>query len=233
MAAPMPEAASYEEQHVHDVYESIASHFSATRYKPWPVVGDFLNSLPNGSVGIDVGCGNGKYLAVNPNVFVMGSDRSPSLVRIARDHGGEKRSDVAVADGLSLPYPDRAVDFAICIAVVHHLSTNERRIAAVRALLDCIKDGGKILVFVWALEQGSSRRGFNEGTDQDLLVPWVKKAKVEKGGQPVDGSSDQTYQRYYHLFKKGELEDDVASAGGKVLDHGYDRDNWWVIASRA
>lgn len=35
--APMSEAdtsaETYEEQHVHSVYESIASHFSATRYK--------------------------------------------------------------------------------------------------------------------------------------------------------------------------------------------------------
>lgn len=27
--------AAYEEQHVHKVYEAIASHFSSTRYKVW------------------------------------------------------------------------------------------------------------------------------------------------------------------------------------------------------
>lgn len=66
----------YESEHVHEVYEQIASHFSATRYKPWPIVERFLKELPDGSVGLDVGCGNGKYLAVNPNVFMVGSDRS-------------------------------------------------------------------------------------------------------------------------------------------------------------
>ncbi|KNC73254.1 hypothetical protein SARC_14185, partial [Sphaeroforma arctica JP610] len=27
---------TFEAKHVHDVYESIAGHFSHTRYKPWP-----------------------------------------------------------------------------------------------------------------------------------------------------------------------------------------------------
>jgi tRNA (uracil-5-)-methyltransferase TRM9 len=69
------EALTYEQTHVHQVYESIASHFSSTRYKPWPVVDAFLRDLPPGSIGLDVGCGNGKYLNVNKNVYIMGSDR--------------------------------------------------------------------------------------------------------------------------------------------------------------
>ncbi|ORY46743.1 hypothetical protein BCR33DRAFT_637631, partial [Rhizoclosmatium globosum] len=56
------------------VYEAIAPHFSATRYKPWPVVETFLKSLPPGSIGADVGCGNGKYLGVNPSLYTIGSD---------------------------------------------------------------------------------------------------------------------------------------------------------------
>jgi tRNA (uracil-5-)-methyltransferase TRM9 len=55
------------------------------------------------------------------------------------------------------------------------------------------------------------------------MVPWVLKSK----GQP-----DQTYQRYYHLYAKGELEEDVISAGGAVVESGYEKDNWWVIARR-
>jgi tRNA (uracil-5-)-methyltransferase TRM9 len=33
MAQSDPQGAAYEEQHVHTVYEQIASHFSSTRYK--------------------------------------------------------------------------------------------------------------------------------------------------------------------------------------------------------
>jgi len=36
-------ATSMEKQHVYEVYEKIAPHFSNTRYKPWPKIADFIN----------------------------------------------------------------------------------------------------------------------------------------------------------------------------------------------
>lgn len=45
----------------------------------------FLKGLEPGSVGLDVGCGNGKYLAVNREVFIVASDRYVSFpCRISR-----------------------------------------------------------------------------------------------------------------------------------------------------
>lgn len=43
--------------------------------QPWPIVERFLKEQKDGAIGADVGCGNGKYLAVNPRVFIVGSDR--------------------------------------------------------------------------------------------------------------------------------------------------------------
>ena len=43
---------------------------------------------------------------------------------------------------------------------------------------------------------------------------------------------DRTYNRYYHLYQAGELERDVAAAGGSVIESGYEKDNWWAIAGR-
>jgi SAM-dependent methyltransferase len=95
------------------------------------------------------GCGNGKYLGVNPCVSTIGSDICPELVSIARTRGHE----VAVFDCLHLPYRSSVFDAAICIAVVHHLSTEERRLAALRELVRIVRPGGRILVYVWAMEQ--------------------------------------------------------------------------------
>ncbi|KAJ4985973.1 tRNA (Uracil-5-)-methyltransferase TRM9 [Stagonosporopsis vannaccii] len=260
---------SYEEEHVHEVYEQIASHFSSTRYKPWPIVERFLKEQPNGAIGADIGCGNGKYLAVNKDVFIVGSDRSTNLVKFATQH---KPHDIVVADNLSLPHPSHIFDFAISIAVVHHLSTPARRIEAVKCILDLLRPsqqdsshtGGKALIYVWALEQKSSRRGWDEGGEQDVMVPWVMTAKKEKppkqkrqkskglaateqvGGeakqsegqkeqqpetQDPKAGGDKTFLRYYHLYRKGELEEDIEQAGGRVMESGYEKDNWWAIAS--
>lgn len=397
-------AEAYEREHVHGVYEAIAPHFSSTRYKPWPAVAQFLNAQRPGAVGLDVGCGNGKYLGVNRSVYMVGSDRSSNLVSLARSHvargglafmdgdaqkskkqpqpakkkkqgesgeagvanagvakdqlqkekmevtkqpAGAATADVLVADGLSLPFRDRSADFVICVAVIHHLSTRVRRQDAIRQLLECavvppaggqglatvsgddggadpdaiIARGGTVLVYVWALEQGSSRRGWDEGGEQDLLVPWVmKKSQAQQaegaqggkqnkkrggprsgrvvsqgqgqgpeakdiaaaaaavtangggdsaigcksGEQPHDPSStfsssadavagsgagikeeedgivdtahsdldpSTVFNRYYHLYRKGELEEDVVAAGGVVVKSGYERDNWWVVCA--
>ncbi|TGJ85459.1 hypothetical protein E0Z10_g3316 [Xylaria hypoxylon] len=227
-AAQSPEA--YEEEHVHGVYESIAGHFSSTRYKPWPFIASFLRErVASGSVGLDVGCGNGKYLGVREgaDVHMIGSDRSPSLVGIARGRG----FDVAVADGLALPFRPGCADFVLCIAVIHHMSTRERRVDALRKLLACVTGDGQVLVYVWALEQSSSRRGWDMNSEQDQLVPWVMKANQNKKDKDSSSgeSADTTYERFYHLYREGELEEDMRTAGGRVLESGYERDNWWVI----
>ncbi|GAO14211.1 uncharacterized protein UV8b_08066 [Ustilaginoidea virens] len=220
---PPDEQDDFEAAHVHAVYESIAPHFSATRHSPWPLVSRFLRALPPGAVGLDVGAGNGKYAPVNPALHLLASDRSPALARLAR---AQRRAEVLLADSLALPYRAACADFAICIAVVHHLSTRPRRQRALAALLRVLRPRGRALVYVWALEQGSSsRRGWHAACPQDALVPWVVRAK---GGLP-----DQTYHRYYHLYREGELEEDVAAAGGVVCESGYERDNWWVIFTTA
>ncbi|KAK0740200.1 hypothetical protein B0T18DRAFT_439969 [Schizothecium vesticola] len=290
------EADAYERTHVHGVYQAIASHFSATRHKPWPGVASFLQAQHPASIGLDVGCGNGKYLGVSPSVFMLGSDRSSALVALARSRtahpdepatpqgaiktrgeaattgaaapatatptadtnanapaqgGRSSTSDVLVADGLSLPFRNEGVDFAICVAVIHHLSTRARRQDAIRQLLRCVKTreaaSGHVLVYVWALEQGNSRRGWEEGGEQDLLVPWVLKSQTRtpktkaprgpktskdtpSGGEPPSptasadaagaggvGQPDPVFKRFYHLYRQGELEED--------------RDNWWVVAA--
>lgn len=78
-------ATSMEKEHVYEVYEKIAPHFSNTRYKPWPMIVDFLNELPDGALVADVGCGNGKYLGINPKVQMIGTDRSFNLIGCARE----------------------------------------------------------------------------------------------------------------------------------------------------
>ena len=47
--------------------------------------------------------------------------------------------------------------------------------------------------------------------------------------QAKDHQPNQTYQRYYHLYRRGELEGDVTAAGGVVCESGYEKDNWWAI----
>lgn len=138
-----------EKKYVHHVYDAIAPHFSSTRFAQWPKVSSFLNSLPSGSLVLDAGCGNGKYLGLNPDCFFIGCDISPSLINICSDKGHE----VIVADAVNLPYRSNYGDAAISIAVLHHLSTENRRRKAIEELVRVVKKGGLVLITVWAVEQ--------------------------------------------------------------------------------
>ncbi|KAF8310557.1 S-adenosyl-L-methionine-dependent methyltransferase [Clavulina sp. PMI_390] len=196
-------AAQNEAEYVHGVYDDIADHFSQTRYKPWPLIERFLATLEPGSIGLDSGTGNGKYLPLNlgGKIHMVGLDRSINLLNIARRAGGVER-DVVWGDALGLGWRMQAFDFAISIATIHHLSTPERRCEAIKSILRCLNPrSGRLLLYVWAVEQdelskrvvpeadnGRSLPSNASGTPiapesekevakaQDVLVPWVRSA---------------------------------------------------------
>ena len=148
-----------EKKYVHHVYDAIAPHFSSTRFAKWPKVATFLSSLPSGSLVLDAGCGNGKYLGLNPDCFFVGCDISAPLIQICADRGHE----VLVADAVNLPYKTGFGDTAISIAVLHHLSTEIRRKKEIEELVRVVKKGGLVLITVWAVEQ----------EDRSLVAKWT------------------------------------------------------------
>jgi tRNA (uracil-5-)-methyltransferase TRM9 len=71
------------------------------------VIAKFIDSIPTGSIGLDSGCGNGKYLSLpsdrSSNLCTIGLDRSFNLLRIARKAGGVEK-DVIQGDALNVPW---------------------------------------------------------------------------------------------------------------------------------
>ncbi|KAI1795809.1 S-adenosyl-L-methionine-dependent methyltransferase [Ganoderma leucocontextum] len=190
---------SYEDAHVHAIYDQIAPHFSSTRYKPWPIIATFLASLSTGWIGVDLGTGNGKYLPLPADrpgsVWTIGLDRSVNLLKIAKRAGDVDR-EVVWADVLDNPWRPGAFDYAISIATIHHLASPVRRKIAVQRLLEAIAPvHGRGLIYVWAIEQDElskrsiptrpSQDGSQSGTfaltgkGRDVFVPWVLSQPTE------------------------------------------------------
>lgn len=88
---------AFEDDNVHKIYDEIANHFSSTRYKPWPIISRFLQSIEKHAVGLDAGCGNGKYMPLAEHLF--GLDRSVNLLKHAQRAGDADR-EVVLADTL-------------------------------------------------------------------------------------------------------------------------------------
>nr|XP_054923816.1 alkylated DNA repair protein alkB homolog 8-like isoform X2 [Dermacentor andersoni] len=238
-----------ETEHVYKVYENIAEQFSDTRYKQWPKVAEFLDSLEQGSLLLDAGCGNGKYLTGHDKLLKLGFDRSQRLCDICRHRGLE----VLQADVLQMPFRRGVFDACISIAVLHHLSTIERREAAVREILRVLRPGGRALVYVWALEQNNPG-GEEEGALSKYLNPNKAAANCESYVESPETSAlpvhcnrtqfqardmlvpwhskntQETHYRYYHLFQHGELRELLESvAPGCVESEYHDQGNWCAV----
>ena len=258
-----------ERDHVHAVYDAIATQWHHTRGKRgvlWPGATVFLQALPIGSVVADVGCGDGKYFpAIWENgCYVIGFDISRPLLKTAfgissadppesrrisecRQHL-RNRPAVGVADCMSVPLKSKSCDAAICIAVMHHLSTEERRVQCLKELARIVKPGGMINVQAWAMDQEEgSRRRFDA---TDVFVPfncqpkYLDKSSDEASSKSVaeqyaavyDGAEfDEkkglvVFQRYCHLYRSEELAALARKVDGvEVTDSGFESGNYFII----
>ncbi|TDL27397.1 S-adenosyl-L-methionine-dependent methyltransferase [Rickenella mellea] len=239
------EPQAHEKRHVHEVYDQIASHFSSTRYKPWPVVANFLQSIPTGWVGLDSGTGNGKYLPLPANrsgeTWTIGLDRSQNLLRIAMNANyGDTNCirEVVLGDAIETCWRVSAFDYAISIATIHHFSTKERRERAVQSLLQTLSPShGRALIYVWAIEQDAlSKRSIpiseqsSPGHGEDVFVPWVLSKQQDKSASD-SAPERRVHHRYYHMFEKGELRDLICGAAhGMGLTVGSPREGLGPVA---
>jgi len=190
-----------EQAHVRDLYERIAPHFSATRFAVWPAVRAFLTSLPPGCVLLDAGCGNGKYLSAGAaggtRLAVVGTDAARGLLRLAARAGGD--GALAQADAAALPLRSGCADAAICVAVLHHLSSEARRLAALAELARCLRPGGRMLVTVWALEQAEPERTLRKWEAIGDQKPHLDSEDGDDKSDPSANTATREYFVPWHL----------------------------------
>lgn len=247
-----------EREYVKNTYDNIAEEFSCTRYKKWPKVEAFLQSIPRGSLLLDIGCGNGKYLDTLSS-FNLGCDVSSKLLSICRNRGFQ----VVHCDMMQLPFRHSTFDTIICVAALHHIVTEQRRQRCLENMISLLHDSqSRLLIQVWSYEQDLEQHNpylkQNKATtdpieaevsisdtvkipihinrtpfkNQDLLVPFKLKKLPKKANEPLntDDLSEHQNLRYYHVFKRNELDSMINKiANIKIIDSYYDKGNWCVI----
>ena len=124
--------------------------------------------------------------------------------------------DIVEANGLNLPYRNNLFQYAISIAVLHHLSSEDLRIKFINNILNILEVNGKLLFTVWAAEQNIKDKYINQGNN-DYLIPWL------------DKNSKKTFYRYYHLFSEYEIINLIKKIDCKLESIEYERDNWCVV----
>lgn len=190
-----------ETTYVKEVYEEIAPHFSKTRVYKWSWVIDFLDSLKRDSIVYDLGCGNGRNMNHGSLKFI-GIDNCENFISICKS----KNLSVINSNITKIPLDNNSADAIICIAVFHHLSSIENRIQSLLEMKRLVKQGGKILLSIWSINQPQkTRRSFNNYGNN--IVLWNSYGKI--------------YERYYYIFKLDEIKELIKRAGLIILNYDY------------
>jgi SAM-dependent methyltransferase len=126
-----------------DREEIFQSYFSIF---PW-------DDLPREAVGIDVGCGSGRWSAmVAPRVGHLHLlDASSEAIAVAEQNlAGQRNVTFHLASVDEIPLPDGSLDFAFSLGVLHHVPDT---IAAIRSVATKLKTGAPFLIYLYyALE---------------------------------------------------------------------------------
>lgn len=185
----------------------------------------------------------------------MGCDRSSGLTDICRNRGFE----VLQCDCLYLPYRDNSVDAVISIAVIHHLSTQERRRRAISEMVRVLRPTGKCLIYVWAKEQRkNSTDSFylkygkkNKDETDEIDQKEISHKRIPECGLTLPVHENRTnfvhsdmlvpwkkkggenFLRYYHVFQEGELAKLCAEISSAIIKEiYYDQGNWCIIVEK-
>ena len=209
------------------IYSRICDDFDRSRTKMWPCVRRFL-SIPTCKNVLDIGCGNGKNMIFPdiPEITFTGVDFCPEFVDICRKRG----LDVTEADMTSLPFPDEKFDGVMAVASYHHLDNDTDRRKALREMYRVLKKTGIGMIVVWAKEQeDDSRFVFESGVKTsafgwDEYVEW--KLKKE--------DSYESYKRYYHVYKKGDLENEITMFCPEfyIVSVEWEKGNWIALLQK-
>jgi ubiquinone/menaquinone biosynthesis C-methylase UbiE len=107
------------------------------------------NDLPARAVGIDVGCGSGRWSAmVAPRVGHLHLlDASPAALGVARENlAGANNASFHLASVGGIPLPDNSLDFAFSLGVLHHVPDTA---AAMGTIATKLKQGAPFLVYLY------------------------------------------------------------------------------------
>ena len=205
-------ATDIEKRFVKQTYTEIAEDFDNTRYCVWNFVKHFLSDKGS-KQGIDIGCGNGKNI-IHTNMF--GVDDCSKFVDICKSKGKNATQGCCC----DLPVNDNTFDYAICISVVHHLSTHDRRMKAIQEMVRVVKPGGQILFNMWSVENQDKRK-FVQG---DNYVPWSMR--------PKRNQITESFLRYYYIHSKLSVNkfcENIVAEFNVTIDIIFNEKGNWVV----
>jgi tRNA (uracil-5-)-methyltransferase TRM9 len=150
---------------------------------------------------LNIGCAHGPdFLPFKEGFELYGLDFSIEMLKLAQKYSRKFKFAVSLveADALRLPFAEESFDWAMAVAIYHHIEDKEDRLKALQELRRVLKPDGEAFITVWNRWQPR----FWLKT-RSVIVPWRRR--------------DITLYRHYYLLSYRELEGIARKAGLKVL----------------
>lgn len=199
-----------------EVYEIIAHHFDDTRYRMWPCVRRFMDTIPDGNTVVDLGCGNGKNMAEHRNLKFIAIDNCNEFINIVNRKYNNiiKNNNIVtkIGDIRNIPLEDNSIKYMICVAVFHHLYNDNDRYKSLDEMQRVMMDKGELLITLWAMEQPDSKK--TRFTSRDSIVPWHNR---------TDG---KIYHRYYRIWYENDFDYYIKKTNFSIKNKYNENGNW-------
>ena len=202
-----------------DTYELISKEFSDSRAYVWQCIKDFTKLItPNSSV-LEIGCGNGKnmdYILNNCDCNLVGVDTCQNFVDMCR----AKNLQVYNNNISNLQFTESNFDFMLCIAVFHHILSEENQVNAMKEILRVMKSGAIGIITCWATEQPT-----------ELEEPKTKKFKFHEGINTVmwKGRQELNKTRYYYVYSEVMFHNFFSKFSNMEILKIYNEVGNWII----
>ncbi|VEG99619.1 Uncharacterised protein [Slackia heliotrinireducens] len=195
-------------------YRANAASFAETRNHPWPGWARCMDVMGKPDTVLDLACGSLRFERFLPDAIAYAVDACDPLVEEAGGAGPNVRFqklDIIriLLDGGDLTEAIEApmCDAAVCFGFMHHVPGFDRRVAVLKALVDCVRPGGHVCVSFWQFmnngKLAEKARCTTEaacaeiGLDQDVL---------EENDYLIGWQNAVGAYRYCHHFTNGEVE---------------------------
>ena len=194
-----------------EVYNRIADSWSNLRAQPKDYVVEISKNMKGGNV-LDLGCGNCRNLIpfLERKNKGVGLDYSKSMIKEAKKLLGKKKlkASLIIADVTSLPFKSSVFGVILYLASLHHVPTRKLRTDSLKEVERVSSKEVKSYIsvwnrmqikFLWELFLSLFRKKHEFG---DIYKPW--------------NYHGQVLYRFYHLYTKPELKNDLMKVGFKI-----------------
>jgi SAM-dependent methyltransferase len=210
----------FDSAEVASTYRERKNHFTSRNRREWNCIKKALSGLPAGANILDLPCGSGRLepLLEQQGYRVTAADYSRHMVETARSFYLEStfRCDVpdtmhfVQGDVMHMDFADGEFDAVICNRLLHHYSTSDLRINALR---ECARLSRKVIIISYFDNFALSSLRFHlknrllSRTPSDRIPIWYRTLKQDLDAVglrctavcPVRyGFSPQTYLRLEH-----------------------------------